>query len=56
MIGLDTNVLTRYFVTSSDEPSRPHGESARQLLESGQRLLASKTVLLEREWVLRRLV
>jgi len=53
MIGLDTNVLARYFVQSSDDPSRQQSESARELLESGKRLFVSKSVLLELEWVLR---
>jgi len=53
-IGLDTNVLARYYV--SDEPSPEslrQREAARKLIESGRPLAVSKTVILELEWVLR---
>ena len=53
MIGLDTNVLARYYVASADEPGKRQSLAAKQLLESGKRLLVSKTVVLELEWVLR---
>ena len=53
MISLDTNVLARYYVASSDAPSQTQAAAARQLLESGQSLFVSKTVVLELEWVLR---
>lgn len=53
MIALDTNVLARYYVASSDAPSQKQSAAARQLLESGKSLFVSKTVVLELEWVLR---
>jgi predicted nucleic-acid-binding protein len=53
MIGLDTNVLARYYVASSDAPSQQQGVLARKLIESGKRLYLSKSVVLELEWVLR---
>ncbi len=53
MIGLDTNVLARYYVASPDAPTQQQSALARALIESGKRLFVSKTVLLELEWVLR---
>jgi predicted nucleic-acid-binding protein len=53
MIALDTNVLARYYVASSDAPSQKQGAAAKKLLESGKPLFVSKSVLLELEWVLR---
>lgn len=53
MIALDTNVLARYYVVSSDAPSKKQGAAAKKLLESGKALYVSKTVVLELEWVLR---
>lgn len=53
-IGLDTNILVRYYV--SDEPDAAtlrQREAARKLIESGRPLAVSKTVILELEWVLR---
>ena len=55
MIGLDTNVLARYFVEedSADTATAAQRQAARQLIESGQDLFLPKTVSLELEWVLR---
>ena len=53
MIGLDTNVLARYYVASPDVPSQQQSTLARKLIESGKRLYVSKSVVLELEWVLR---
>ncbi len=53
MIGLDTNVLARYYVASSDAPSQKQSAAAKKLLESGKALFVSKSVVLELEWVLR---
>jgi predicted nucleic-acid-binding protein len=53
MIGLDTNVLARYYVASPDEATQRQSALARQLIESGKRLYVCKTVVLELEWVLR---
>ena len=53
MIALDTNVLARYYVASSDAATQKQSIAAKKLLESGKPLFASKSVLLELEWVLR---
>ncbi|MEY3767575.1 MAG: hypothetical protein RLZZ11_645 [Cyanobacteriota bacterium] len=55
MIGLDTNVLARYFVEEdgADAATQDQRQAARQLIESGQDLFLPKTVALELEWVLR---
>jgi predicted nucleic-acid-binding protein len=55
MIGLDTNVLARYFVeeAEADAATQRQREAARELIESGQDLFLPKTVALELEWVLR---
>ena len=55
MIGLDTNVLARYFVeeADADRATAAQRQAARQLIESGQELFLPKTVALELEWVLR---
>jgi predicted nucleic-acid-binding protein len=53
MIALDTNVLARYYVASSDAPSQKQSAAAKKLLESGKSLFVCKTVVLELEWVLR---
>jgi predicted nucleic-acid-binding protein len=57
MIGLDTNILARYYVAATpglDDPATfKQCEAARALIESGKRLMVSKTVVLELEWVLR---
>ena len=53
MIGLDTNVLARYYVASPDALSQQQSALARKLVESGKPLHVSKSVVLELEWVLR---
>lgn len=53
MIGLDTNVLARYYIASSDVASQKQSLAAKKLLESGKPLFVSKSVVLELEWVLR---
>jgi predicted nucleic-acid-binding protein len=53
MIGLDTNVLARYYVASPDAVTQQQSVLARKLIESGKKLFVSKSVLLELEWVLR---
>ena len=55
MIGLDTNVLARYFVeeAAADAATAAQRQAARLLIESGQELFLPKTVALELEWVLR---
>jgi hypothetical protein len=48
VIGLDTNVLARYFVEEADADSATEAQrqAARQLIESGQELFLPKTVAL----------
>ncbi len=54
MIGLDTNVLARYYVQDEgDARTSKQRDSARRLMESGRPLMVCKTVLLELEWVMR---
>ena len=54
MIGLDTNVLARYYVDDvGDAQAQRQRLAARRLIESGQALMVSKTVVLELEWVMR---
>lgn len=54
MIGLDTNVLARYYVDDAgDAEARRQRLAARRLIESGRALMVSKAVVLELEWVLR---
>lgn len=54
MIGLDTNVLARYYVQDASDVEAAHQhEAARRLIESGEPLMVSKSVLLELEWVMR---
>ena len=54
MIGLDTNVLARYYIAdrADAEAARQH-EASRRLIESGQPMKVCKTVVLELEWVMR---
>jgi predicted nucleic-acid-binding protein len=54
VIGLDTNVLARYYVEDAADPQAAKQRlAARRLIESGQALMVCKTVVLELEWVLR---
>ena len=54
MIGLDTNVLARYYIQDAgDAEGLKQREAARRLMESGRPLMVCKTVLLELEWVMR---
>jgi len=54
MIGLDTNVLARYYIDDeADAEAQRQRLAARRLIESGQPLMVSKSVVLELEWVLR---
>jgi predicted nucleic-acid-binding protein len=49
-IGLDTNVLARYYIRDEgDAGGLKQRETARRLLESGRPLMVCKTVLLELE-------
>ncbi len=54
MIGLDSNVLARYYIDDDANAESPRQRSAaRRLLESGQPLMVCKSVILELEWVMR---
>lgn len=54
MIGLDTNVLARYYIDDvGDAQATRQRVAARRLIESGQPLMVGKTVILEFEWVMR---
>ena len=54
MIGLDTNVLARYYVDdASDKEAVRQRAAAKRLIESGQSFRVATTVLMELEWVLR---
>lgn len=54
MLGLDTNILARYYISDeTDSSTIQQRESARRLIESGEPLAVCKTVVLELEWVLR---
>lgn len=54
MIGLDTNVLARYYIDdAADVEAQRQRVAARRLIESGQALMVSKSVVLELEWVMR---
>jgi len=54
MIGLDTNILARYYIQDAgDEAAQKQHGAARRLIESGPPVMVCKTVLLELEWVMR---
>ncbi|MDP1650625.1 MAG: type II toxin-antitoxin system VapC family toxin [Rubrivivax sp.] len=54
MIGLDTNVLARYYIDDeADAEAQRQRLAARRLIDSGQALMVSKSVVLELEWVMR---
>ena len=54
MIGLDTNILARYYIEDqADAEAVKQHEAARGLIEAGRPLMVCKTVLLEFEWVMR---
>ena len=55
MIGLDTNVLARYYLAGheADAATMRQQLAARRLIEGNQPLYVAKTVLLELEWVMR---
>ena len=56
MIGLDTNILARYYSAAGrtdDAATAQQCEASRRLIDGGKRLMVSQTVVLELEWVLR---
>lgn len=53
MIGLDTNVLARYYIDDrTDVEAQRQRPIAQCLIDSGQPLLICKTVILELEWLM----
>jgi predicted nucleic-acid-binding protein len=54
MIGLDSNALARYYIDDkADAQAQRQRLAARRLVESGQPLMVSKSVILELEWIMR---
>lgn len=54
MIGLDTNILARYYIQdATDKEAERQRQLAQKLIESHQSFKVSKTVLMEFEWVMR---
>lgn len=54
MIGLDTNVLARYYIEDEDDKEATQQRlAAQRLIEAGKPLLVCKTAMLELEWVMR---
>lgn len=54
MTGLDTNILARYYIDDASDAEALHQRlAARHLIESGQPLMVSTSVILELEWVMR---
>jgi len=54
MIGLDTNILARYYIhDEADAEAEKQHKLAQNLVESGEPLMVCKTVFLEFEWVMR---
>jgi predicted nucleic-acid-binding protein len=54
MIGLDTNVLARYYIDDhTDAEAKLQRPLAQRLIDSGQPLAVCKTVILELEWLMR---
>ncbi len=54
MIGLDTNILARYYIDDkADAEAKKQQVIAKNLIESGQPLMVCKTVLLEFGWLMR---
>ena len=45
MIGLDTNVLARYYVASPGVPTQLQSTLARQLIESGKQRVLRRRLL-----------
>ncbi|MET0963229.1 MAG: type II toxin-antitoxin system VapC family toxin [Noviherbaspirillum sp.] len=54
MIGLDANILARYYIEDeADTEAQRQRVAACRMIESRQPLMLCKTVLLEFEWVMR---
>jgi len=54
VIGLDNNILARYYLDDdADAEAAKQHEAACRLIDGGEALRVSKTLLLELEWVMR---
>ncbi|MGH8547616.1 MAG: type II toxin-antitoxin system VapC family toxin, partial [Methylococcales bacterium] len=54
MIGLDTNILARFYVDDPQDPeAAKQGPIARRIITESLALFVALTVILELEWVLR---
>ncbi|STZ09424.1 Uncharacterised protein [Moraxella caprae] len=55
MIGLDTNILARYYVetTDNDIKTKKQRELSKYIIENSPNLFVSNTVIIEFEWTLR---
>lgn len=54
MIGIDTNILARYYIQDeSDAEAKKQHLAAKTLFDSDAQLFVCKTVVLEFEWVMR---
>jgi predicted nucleic-acid-binding protein len=54
MIGLDTNILARFYVDDPNDPeAAKQSPIARRILTDNEQLFVPLTVILELEWVLR---
>lgn len=55
MLGLDTNILARYYIYDEDDAEAKRQRLvAQQLIDSRQALGVCKTVIIELEWLMRR--
>lgn len=55
MIGLDTNILARYYIDGEDSEPKTLAQCliAKNIIDTQQNLYVANTVMLEFEWVLR---
>lgn len=55
MIGLDTNILARYYISNDndDEITKNQSKISKQIMDNSLNLFISNTVIIEFEWVLR---
>lgn len=55
MIGLDTNILARYYISNEndDEITKKQAQIAKQIIDNSPNLLVANTVIIEFEWILR---
>lgn len=55
MIGLDTNILARYYIDQGMADAKTHTQRqlAKTIIEHSSKLFVSNTVLIEFEWIMR---